>query len=171
MIKIYFRLQVHLQKMWNWLKGDYKKTRRDFVMTVSFVGLMIVNGFSIWSLIVEPKTSLKDTAIIVNFWQLCYTFVWLMWLSTTNQLAVWREKTNEIMAQWGETIVDLNKKQIVLRQIIGSLNDYPQTYLLVEKDKQEGILCLDCFRTSFHPTDIEKKYCAGCKKVHEPRRK
>lgn len=38
---------------------------------------------------------------------------------------------------------------------------------LVETNGQQGIKCLDCGLTSYHPKDIEHKYCGNCHKFHE----
>lgn len=30
------------------------------------------------------------------------------------------------------------------------------------------IHCLRCDRTSYHPTDVEQRYCGACKTFHQP---
>lgn len=35
-------------------------------------------------------------------------------------------------------------------------------YFIETEDGQKGIRCLKCKRTSFHPKDIENKYCGNC---------
>lgn len=37
-----------------------------------------------------------------------------------------------------------------------------------EQITQSSITCLTCLRTSYHPTDVEKKYCGHCKRFMNP---
>jgi len=41
------------------------------------------------------------------------------------------------------------------------------TYEIVERSGIKGIKCLACNMTSYHPVDVEMKYCANCKQFHE----
>lgn len=36
------------------------------------------------------------------------------------------------------------------------------SYLLTEKDGRPGILCKACGLTSYHPKDVEERYCGNC---------
>jgi hypothetical protein len=42
-----------------------------------------------------------------------------------------------------------------------------KTFELVNKNGQEGIKCLVCGLTSFHPMDIQEKFCGHCDDYHE----
>jgi ribosomal protein L37E len=47
-----------------------------------------------------------------------------------------------------------------------------RTYELVYKEETGGpvaIRCLICHRTSYHPGDVEHRYCANCHWFHEDR--
>ncbi len=46
-----------------------------------------------------------------------------------------------------------------------------QNYILVQHEhdsEQRGIMCLTCGLTSWHPQDVEFKYCGNCHQFHEP---
>jgi hypothetical protein len=42
-----------------------------------------------------------------------------------------------------------------------------RTYRIIEKDGVPGIYCMWCNRVSFHPEDIQKRFCGGCKVFHD----
>lgn len=42
-----------------------------------------------------------------------------------------------------------------------------QTFEMVEDRGSTGIKCLRCGRTSFHPQDVEHRYCGHCHEFHE----
>lgn len=42
-----------------------------------------------------------------------------------------------------------------------------QSYRLVEEDGSEGIYCLWCKRTSFHPQDVAHRFCGACHAFHQ----
>jgi hypothetical protein len=41
------------------------------------------------------------------------------------------------------------------------------TYEIVRYGPSVGIRCLLCNKTSYHPRDVEEKYCGYCHKFHE----
>lgn len=41
-----------------------------------------------------------------------------------------------------------------------------KTYEIIRKGDTLAIKCLICNMTSYHPVDVEKKYCANCKIFH-----
>lgn len=41
------------------------------------------------------------------------------------------------------------------------------TYQIVYRNGLQGIYCKICRRVSFHPKDVEHKYCAECKQFHD----
>lgn len=41
-----------------------------------------------------------------------------------------------------------------------------KTYKIVERSGIKGIKCLQCGRISYHPIDVQMKYCANCKTFH-----
>jgi len=46
------------------------------------------------------------------------------------------------------------------------MNNFEMTYEIVERSGIKGIKCLECNMTSYHPVDVEMKYCANCKRFH-----
>lgn len=42
-----------------------------------------------------------------------------------------------------------------------------KTYAIGEQDGQPFIRCLRCRLASFHPKDIEQRYCARCHRWHK----
>lgn len=40
-------------------------------------------------------------------------------------------------------------------------------YKIIKKNKETGIKCLRCGRTSWSPPDVENKYCGYCHKFHD----
>ncbi len=42
-----------------------------------------------------------------------------------------------------------------------------ERYTVVAKDRELGILCHSCGKTSYHPKDIEERYCANCHVFHD----
>lgn len=42
-----------------------------------------------------------------------------------------------------------------------------KTYELVKVKRFDGIKCLECGMVSYHPTDIEKRYCHKCGRYHD----
>lgn len=45
--------------------------------------------------------------------------------------------------------------------------DWVDSYKIGERDGQKNITCTDCGLTSFHPKDVQYKYCGNCHKFHE----
>lgn len=46
------------------------------------------------------------------------------------------------------------------------MNNVETTYEIVKRSGIKGIKCLGCNMTSYHPVDVEMKYCANCKRFH-----
>jgi hypothetical protein len=42
-----------------------------------------------------------------------------------------------------------------------------KTYEMVTDRGSEGIKCLRCEKVSFHPKDIENRYCGNCQEFHD----
>ena len=45
----------------------------------------------------------------------------------------------------------------------------PVELLFVILDGGKAIKCMTCGMTSYHPKDVEHRYCGNCNKFHEPK--
>lgn len=47
------------------------------------------------------------------------------------------------------------------------MGNEPRSYQLIFAAGQSGITCMLCGFTSWHPQDVEERYCAACHVFHE----
>ena len=65
------------------------------------------------------------------------------------------------------------EEEEVLMDVLDLMADTPEAarkalgYTIDQMGGVESITCLTCKRTSYHPKDVENRYCGFCKKFHE----
>lgn len=58
-----------------------------------------------------------------------------------------------------------------IKELVGDLEKLPPepTYAILEaRPGVPAIQCLKCGMVSFHPKDIEERYCGHCHEFHDP---
>lgn len=156
--KIWAFMKTVTRRVWNGIKKvclfvvfDKEKRHSRKIYTTLFVFWM--TGL-VTSSIIEGKYE-------VAIWQFWYCVIFLLFMSAIRDVEFWRGLAIKA--------VELNDCAIELITDIREAVD-GKTYKLVEKNGQQGILCLECGKVSYHPGDVATLYCANCKKFHESKK-
>jgi ribosomal protein L37E len=77
----------------------------------------------------------------------------------------WRSRLYPIGVTSAEVEKDFRSHVTQVFSVVSSGNTYD---ILRDKNNQEAIFCRRCLRISYHPADIDNKYCGGCHEFHRP---
>lgn len=103
-------------------------------------------------------------------WEFAYTMIWIfssIILQQRNDLRDLADKSNKLTGDALNLNLEILEKLSPIFRFFTDFQKQGYTYVLIEKEEEKGILCLNCGMTSYHPTDIEKLYCANCGKFHK----
>lgn len=72
----------------------------------------------------------------------------------------------DVVGDVWETVAD--GADLVMEALTPGVTVIPgRNYDLVYEGSSKGIKCNTCGRTSWHPRDVQEKYCGYCHKFHE----
>ncbi len=148
-----------MKKIKEFIKKDWKNTRGMFCVLVSYTGMML--SFIIVNIIALGKSE-------VAVWQVMFLVIYLFLIRTQKDVRYWQESTFEVLEEWSQSVNKLTGIVSII-DFAEKAKSKGEEYLLVNNTKsgENGILCLNCRKTSYHPDDIKNLYCAECKKFHK----